>query len=65
MGMQVPEILLSGHHANIEKWRREQSVRRTFERRPDMLADAKLSQKEQEFLDKLRETAETSQNSVP
>lgn len=37
MGRRVPEILLSGHHANIEKWRHEQSVLRTRERRPDLL----------------------------
>lgn len=36
-GEQVPEVLLSGHHANIEKWRREQSLKRTFERRPELL----------------------------
>lgn len=39
-GKKVPEILLSGHHANIEKWRREQSVIRTAERRPDLLEKA-------------------------
>lgn len=37
MGRKVPEILLSGHHANIEKWRQEQSLQRTKERRPDLL----------------------------
>ncbi len=37
MGMKVPEVLLSGHHANIEKWRLEQSLERTRERRPDLL----------------------------
>lgn len=37
-GKKVPEVLLSGHHANIEKWRREQSILRTKERRPDLLA---------------------------
>lgn len=36
-GMKVPEVLLSGHHAEIEKWRREQSLKRTKERRPDLL----------------------------
>ena len=41
--MEVPEILLSGHHANIEKWRREQSLQRTLERRPDLLLTADLS----------------------
>ena len=43
---EVPEILLSGHHANIEKWRREMSIARTAERRPDMLASAELTDKE-------------------
>ena len=37
-GKKVPEVLMSGHHANIEKWRHEQSVKRTQERRPDLLA---------------------------
>ena len=40
MGREVPEVLLSGHHANIEKWRREQSERITRERRPDLLEKA-------------------------
>jgi len=43
---KVPAVLLSGHHANIEKWQREQSVIRTAERRPDLLAKAKLSEAE-------------------
>jgi len=37
MGMKVPEVLLSGHHKNIENWRREQSLERTRIRRPDLL----------------------------
>ncbi len=49
-GREVPEVLLSGHHANIEKWRREQSIKRTLKRRPDMLKNADLSEKEQELL---------------
>lgn len=53
MGRKVPEILLSGHHANIEKWRREQSILRTLERRPELLAEAVLSKKEQQFLQEL------------
>jgi tRNA (guanine37-N1)-methyltransferase len=36
-GLAVPEVLLTGHHANIERWRREQARRRTEERRPDLL----------------------------
>ena len=41
-GMKVPEVLLSGHHRNITKWRRFESLKRTFLRRPDLLADANL-----------------------
>ena len=52
-GMAPPEILLSGHHANIEKWRREQSLRRTLERRPDLLSTAKLSPEDIDFLESL------------
>ena len=51
-GKKVPEILLSGHHANVEKWRREQSIIRTAERRPDLLEKANLTQKEKEFAKK-------------
>ena len=50
-GRPVPEVLLTGHHKNIEAWRREQSIRRTLERRPDLLAEASLTLKEQKFLD--------------
>lgn len=46
---KVPEILLSGHHANIEKWRREQSVIRTARNRPDLLDKAELTEKEREL----------------
>ena len=49
-GKKVPEILLSGHHAKIEKWRREQSVIRTAKRRPDLLEKADLTQKEKELV---------------
>lgn len=43
---KVPEVLMSGHHANIEKWRREQSVIRTAKNRPDLLEKAELTDKE-------------------
>lgn len=46
MGEKVPEVLLSGHHGNIDKWRREQSVIRTAQRRPDLLKGANLTDKE-------------------
>lgn len=50
MDMQVPEVLLSGHHKNIETWRRQESIKRTLERRPDLLENAVLSKKEAEYL---------------
>ena len=53
MGMKVPDILLSGHHANVEKWRREQSIIRTLNKRPDLLGSAILNKKEKKFLDEL------------
>lgn len=46
MDEKVPEVLLSGHHGNIDKWRREQSVIRTAQRRPDLLKGANLTDKE-------------------
>lgn len=54
-GKKVPEVLLSGHHANIEKWRREQSIMRTVEWRPDLMENAVLSKKEKIFLEKYLE----------
>lgn len=47
---RVPEILLSGHHANIEKWRREQSILRTAKLRPDLLKKAQLTENERKLL---------------
>lgn len=61
-GMQVPDILLSGHHKNIEQWRREQSLLRTYERRPDLLEHAALSPKDRDFLKSLEQPGETSTN---
>ena len=52
---QVPPILLSGHHANIEKWRREQSILRTWQRRPDLLDKAELTEKEKKNLQNIIE----------
>ena len=49
-GMSVPEVLLNGNHAHIEKWRREQSLLMTAKKRPELLKDAQLTQKEREFL---------------
>lgn len=52
-GKKVPDVLLSGHHANIERWRREQSLLRTFERRRDLLKQAELSPDDVAYLKKL------------
>lgn len=49
-GKKVPDVLLSGHHANIEKWRREQSLKRTLERRPDLLLKAPLTKQDKKYL---------------
>ena len=49
---QVPQVLLSGHHANIEAWRREQSIIRTAKNRPDLLKKANLTEKELEIAKK-------------
>jgi tRNA (guanine37-N1)-methyltransferase len=53
-GMAVPEVLLSGNHAQIEKWRREESLKRTLARRPDLLSKATLSEKDSDFLAQLK-----------
>ena len=50
---RVPEVLLSGHHANVEKWRREQSVIRTARNRPDLLRRAELTTAEQELAEEI------------
>lgn len=53
MGKKVPEVLLSGHHAKIEEWRRQQSLLRTFERRPELLDNnPALTKKDKEYLKK-------------
>lgn len=53
-GLQVPEVLLSGHHEQIRRWRRHQSLLRTFTRRPDLLDRAALTPEDQTLLDKIR-----------
>lgn len=50
MGRKVPEVLLSGHHGNVKKWRREQSIIRTIEKRPELIENAKLSDSEKDFV---------------
>lgn len=53
-GRKVPDVLLTGHHANIEKWRREQSLERTAKRRPDMFEKADLNYDDLKYLSKLK-----------
>ena len=52
-GKTVPDVLLTGHHANITKWRRERSLERTRERRPDLLGKAELDRKDLKFIQSL------------
>jgi tRNA (guanine37-N1)-methyltransferase len=59
-GWGVPEILLSGDHVKIERWRREQSLRRTLERRPDLLDNAPLSDTDRKVLKKIKGEDETA-----
>ena len=54
-GKKVPPVLLSGHHANVEKWRREQSLYRTLKHRPDLLDGVELDKKDRKFLCELLE----------
>ena len=50
----VPEVLSSGHHANIKKWQREKALERTLERRPELLETAELTKKDKEYLEKIK-----------
>ncbi|MCR5429790.1 MAG: tRNA (guanosine(37)-N1)-methyltransferase TrmD [Eubacterium sp.] len=54
-GKEVPKILLSGNHAKIEDYRRQESLRRTYERRPDLLENLELDDKDQAFIDSIKE----------
>ena len=53
-GMTVPDVLLSGNHAHIEAWRRQQSLKRTYERRPELLEKIPLSASDQKMLDDIK-----------
>jgi len=59
-GWKVPDVLLSGDHARIEKWRREQALTRTLNKRPDMLERAELSKQDQRFVEGLRSKLDES-----
>jgi tRNA (guanine37-N1)-methyltransferase len=53
-GLKVPDILLSGHHKNIELWRKKESLKRTYERRPDLLEGRKLTKEEKKMLEEIK-----------
>ena len=53
-GWKIPDVLLSGAHAKIDKWRREQALLRTFKKRPDMLEKAELSKEDRKFVEGLK-----------
>lgn len=53
-GMKVPDVLLSGNHAKIAQWREEQSLKRTFERRPDLLEHIELTDKQKAYIETLK-----------
>ena len=53
-GIKVPDVLLSGHHENIRLWRLEQSLRKTWERRPDLLEHYQFTQEEKQLLEKIK-----------
>lgn len=59
MGSKVPGILLSGHHKEIERWRRNESLRRTFERRPDLIESTELSSEDEDFIRSLKNELES------
>lgn len=63
-GRAVPDILLSGHHENIRRWRREQALWRTFCHRPDMLAHAELTEKERELVARWQQETDEKESRV-
>ncbi|WP_408010965.1 tRNA (guanosine(37)-N1)-methyltransferase TrmD [Pseudalkalibacillus sp. A8] len=58
-GMKVPDVLLSGDHARIQKWRDRESLKRTFLRRPDLIDESSLSDENLEYLEKLKKNRNT------
>ena len=52
-GMKVPEVLQSGHHENINKWRRKEAIRITYQKRPDLLEKVNLTEEEKKFIEEL------------
>jgi len=64
-GASVPPVLVSGHHEEVRKWRLRESLRRTLERRPDLLRERTFSKDEQRILDALRETPDDAREGGP
>ena len=62
MDKRVPEVLLSGHHENIRRWRREQSIKRTYERRPDLFEKGVFDKKDRQYIEKNLKPYEKSEN---
>ncbi len=54
MGVKIPDVLISGHHANINRWKREQALKNTLLKRPDLLENAQLSADDLKFLENLK-----------
>ena len=63
--MAAPDVLLSGHHAEIERWRRRNSLERTLARRPDLLHTAPLTGEDREYLSTLGYTGRPHPNPLP
>ena len=64
---KVPDVLLSGHHQNIEKWRKEQAIKTTYKKRPDLLKKYNFTEKEKEILEKIKKEVPkkgTAQNKI-
>ena len=53
-GMKVPEILQSGHHENIKKWRRCEALKNTYNKRPELLENVELSEQDKKYLEKIK-----------
>jgi tRNA (guanine37-N1)-methyltransferase len=64
-GFTVPEVLLSGHHKAVERWRRKEALRRTLEKRPDLLASLEKTREDEILLRELREEREGGVNDEP
>ena len=54
MGQRIPDVLISGHHAKIEEWKRREAIRNTYKKRPDMLEKAELTKADIQFLEELK-----------